>query len=246
MLHNVSRSRSGRRAGRLTAIVAAATAAAIALAGCTSARDVSSSPAATPVAGGTLTVAVALDALPSGIFATLDRNFPWIESVFEPLVRLDPETRELEPVLATDVEVASDGMSAVVTLREGVTFQNGAPFNADTAKFSIEKSIDPTAGNNLAFVGRAFEEISVDSDTQLTIRFAKELGDSFLDYLTQTEMVDPTSYDGIADGSQVVGTGPFAFGDWRPGAGFTLTKFADYWDVDKVYLRIGPSKELQQ
>jgi peptide/nickel transport system substrate-binding protein len=236
VLHNVSRSRSGRRSGRLTAIVAAATAAAIALAGCTSARDVSSSPAATPVAGGTLTVAVALDALPSGIFATLDRNFPWIENVFEPLVRLDPETRELEPVLATDVEVASDGMSAVVTLREGVTFQNGAPFNADTAKFSIEKSIDPTAGNNLAFVGRAFEEISVDSDTQLTIRFAKELGDSFLDYLTQTEMVDPTSYDGIADGSQVVGTGPFAFGDWRPGAGFTLTKFADYWDVDKVYL----------
>lgn len=228
-----SRPAPRRRAGR---VVAAATALALALAGCSSARDIAATPAAEPVDGGTLSVAVALDALPSGIFATLDRNFPWIENVFEPLIRLEPQTRDVQPVLATDVTVADDGMSAVVTLREGVTFQNGAPFDADAVAFSLAKSIDPTAGNNLAFVGKAFSEVTVDSPTQVSISFSKELGDSFWDYLNQTEMVDPTSYDGLADGSQVVGTGPFSFGDWRPGAGFTLSKFDDYWDVDEVHL----------
>jgi peptide/nickel transport system substrate-binding protein len=215
----------------------AATALALLLSGCTSARNVGQSTAdAKPVDGGTLTVAMALDALPSGLFGTLDRNYPWVDNVFEPLIRLEPGTRKVQPVLATSVDVASDGKSATIDLRKGVTFQNGDPFNADAVKFTIEKSVDPTAGDNLAFVAKQFSAVSVDSPTRLTISFAKVLGDSFLDYLNQTEIVDPSTFAGMADGSKVVGTGPFSFGDWRPGAGFTLTKFKNYWDAKNVHL----------
>lgn len=240
MLSTPTPVRADRRRGRRIATVSTslAAAAALVLAGCTSARDVGSGSAgdATPVDGGTLTVAVALDALPSGVFATLDRNFPWIENVFEPLIRLDPETREVQPVLATDVAIADDAMSATVTLREDVTYQNGAPFDAEAAKFTIEKSIEPTAGNNLAFVAKAFTDITVNSALELTITSSKPLGDSFFDYLNQTEMVEPSTFDGIEDGSEVVGTGPFSFDDWKPGAGFTLSKYDDYWDVESVHL----------
>lgn len=209
---------------------------ALAMAGCTSARNVSPTAGTTAKDGGTLTVAMALDALPSGIFGTLDRNYPWIDNVFEPLVRLDPKTRKVQPVLATKVTVASDGKSAVLDLRKGVTFQNGAPFNADAVKFTIKKSLDPKSGDNLAFVAKSFTNVTSTDPNTLTITFSKVLGDTFLDYLNQTEIVDPTSFSGLADGSEVVGTGPFSFGAWRPGAGFTLTRYAHYWDASKVHL----------
>lgn len=238
MSTTTTRKRLGRGLGRRAASVGSAAAAIIALvlAGCTSARDLPDASDASPVEGGTLTVAIALDAQPSGIFAYLDRNFPWIENVFEPLVRLDPETREVEPVLATDVVVADDGKSAVVTLREGVTFHNGDVLDAEAVKYTIEKSIEPTAGNNLRFVAEHFTGVTVDSPTQLTIDFDRVLGETFFDYLNQTQIVNPSTYDGLDDGSQVVGTGPFSFNDWRPGAGFTLTKYEDYWNVETVHL----------
>lgn len=224
--------------GRFTFTVAAAgTAIALALTGCTSARNApAASASATAVNGGTVTVAMALDALPSGIFGTLDRNYPWIDNVFEPLVRLEAGSRKVDPVLATSVSVATDGESAVINLRKGVTFQNGDPFNADAVKFTIEKSIDPANGDNLAFVAKQFTNITVNSPTKLTLTFGKVLGDSFFDYLNQTEIVDPSTFAGLADGSQVVGTGPFSFGDWRPGAGFTLTRYKGYWDAKNVHL----------
>lgn len=228
---------SARRArSRVAVVTAAVLAAGLALTGCTSARDVKTSPAASPKDGGTLTVAMALDALPRGIFGTLDRNYPWIDNVFEPLVRLEPKTRKVENVLATKVDVSADGTSAKITLRKGVTFQDGTPFTAEAVKFTFQKSTDPAVGDNLAFVARQFTDISVDSTTQLTVTSAKPLGDSFYDYLNQTEIVEPSTYAGLADGSKVVGTGPFSFSDWRPGAGFTLTKYTKYWHVKDVHL----------
>ena len=235
MVSTVRRGVTGR--GRVNiAAIAAASAVALALAGCASARSTTSTPVASPKDGGTVTVAMALDALPSGIFGTLDRNYPWIDNVFEPLVRLDPQTRKVEPVLATKVTVAPDGKSAAIDLRSGVTFQDGEPFNADAVKFTFAKSTDPKVGDNLAFVAKQFTAVNVISSTKLSITFSKVLGDSFFDYLNQTEIVEPSTYAGLADGSKVIGTGPFSFGSWTPGAGFTLTKYVKYWDAKNVHL----------
>ncbi len=238
MHHTITSPQLRTRSRRAIALIAATTTAvAVALTGCTSARDVTSGRAsAAPVDGGTLAVAMALDAAPNSVFATPDRNYPWVDNVFEPLVRLDPKSRKVQPVLATNVAVASDGMSAKIDLRQGVTFQTGTPFTADAVKFTIAKSIDPTNGDNLAFVAKQFTAVDVVSPLELKITFGKLLGDSFFDYLNQTDIVDPDTYAGLADGSKVVGTGPFSFGSWAPGAGFTLTKYDKYWDVKNVHL----------
>jgi peptide/nickel transport system substrate-binding protein len=227
---------AGGAPSRLAYVAGALVTATVTLVGCTSARDVASSPSASPQQGGTLSVALALDAQPSGIFATPDRNFPWFDNVFEPLLRLAPGTREVQPVLATDVKVAPDGKSAKITLRDGVTFQDGAKLTADAVKFTFEKSVDPKNGDNLAFVAKQFSNITVDNPNQLTVSFTRPLGDAFLDYLNQTVIVEPSSYDGLTDGSKVVGTGPYSFGNWRPGAGFTLTKYDKYYDAKSVRL----------
>jgi nickel transport system substrate-binding protein len=49
--------------------------------------------------------------------------------IFEPLIAYGPEGA-LQPALASAWEVSADGKALALTLREGVTFQDGAPWNA--------------------------------------------------------------------------------------------------------------------
>jgi len=57
----------------------------------------------------------------------------------EGLTRLRPGTSEVEPSLATDWETSADGLSWTFDLREGVTFHDGEPFNADAVCFNFER-----------------------------------------------------------------------------------------------------------
>ncbi|MFM9709673.1 ABC transporter substrate-binding protein, partial [Streptomyces galilaeus] len=40
---------------------------------------------------------------------------------------------------------------------------------------------------------------------------------------------EPETAAGLADGSKVVGTGPFVFESWTPGSAFTLARYDGYW-----------------
>ena len=60
-------------------------------------------------------------------------------NVYEGLLDYNLADYSIKPALATSWEIASDGMSAVFTLREGVKFHDGTPFNADAVKYSIER-----------------------------------------------------------------------------------------------------------
>src|SRR5699024_8985493 len=54
--------------------------------------------------------------------------------VYEGLVRIDA-AGEIVPLLATSWEVSEDATEYTFRLREGVTFSDGSPFNAESAKF---------------------------------------------------------------------------------------------------------------
>ncbi|MEQ3553845.1 ABC transporter substrate-binding protein [Pseudonocardia nematodicida] len=230
-----ARPRSRRPAVRWRLIVAIV--ALVATAGaCTSARNLQNTQGER-IEGGTLTYAIALDARPAGLFQTLARNNPWVENVFQPLVRLDATTRAVEPVLATSVDISPDGRTVRIALREGVTFHDGRPFTADDVKFTFETTAGKEAGSNLGNVPRAFTSIVVEDPTHLTVTADAPLGDALFDYLNQTPIVDPATYDQVADGSELNGTGPFRFTHWQPGAGFTLERYDGYWNRDAVQLQ---------
>lgn len=57
----------------------------------------------------------------------------------EGLTRLKAGTSEIEPSLATDWEASADGLSWTFNLREGVTFHDGEPFNAEAVCFNFER-----------------------------------------------------------------------------------------------------------
>jgi hypothetical protein len=63
--------------------------------------------------------------------------------LYNSLVRLN-DANELEPELATSWEIDADGVTYTFKLREGVTFHNGEPFNAESVIASWQASADPS------------------------------------------------------------------------------------------------------
>ena len=57
----------------------------------------------------------------------------------EGLTRLEPGTSEVIPSLATDWTTSDDGLAWTFNLREGVTFHDGEPFNAEAVCFNFER-----------------------------------------------------------------------------------------------------------
>lgn len=218
-----------RRRRALLAVGAAAAIVGGLLAGCSS----SSASKPTPTSGGTLQVANNADAQPAFILAGRQGNAMWAANVFQTLTQYDSNGKP-QPVLAKSWKVASDGLSIDITLRSNVTFSTGRKLTADDVKFSFEKAIDPASGSQVASIGKQFTAIDVESPTQLKITFAKPVSNLF-DFFEQTFILDSQTFSGLADGSKVIGTGPFEWKSWDPGNKLVLVRNPNYWGT-KPYL----------
>ncbi len=65
-------------------------------------------------------------------------SFPALDLVYEPLVRYAPDGT-LKPALAKSWKISDDGLTWTFQLREGVTFHDGTPFDATSAKWNLER-----------------------------------------------------------------------------------------------------------
>lgn len=91
-------------------------------------------------AGGTLVFGTASDPVVlDGALVSDGESLRVIDQLFEGLVTLEPGTTEVIPALATDWETSEDGLEWTFTLREGVTFHDGEPFNADAVCFNFNR-----------------------------------------------------------------------------------------------------------
>ena len=64
---------------------------------------------------------------------------PAHEMISEPLIRLDLDTKNIVPALASKFEIANDGKELIFTIPKGLTFTNGDPLTIDDVKASIER-----------------------------------------------------------------------------------------------------------
>ncbi len=71
------------------------------------------------------------------------------DQLHEPLLRLNPETQEMEPALAESWEFSADGTRLVFHLRQGVRFSDGDPFGAEDVAFTFEALYEPSTGSPL-------------------------------------------------------------------------------------------------
>lgn len=90
--------------------------------------------------GGTFVFAGSADpALLDGAFVSDGESLRVIRQVFESLVRTEDGGTKIEPSLATEWTSSEDGLKWTFKLREGVTFHDGEPFNADAVCFNFER-----------------------------------------------------------------------------------------------------------
>ncbi|MCW2241203.1 ABC transporter substrate-binding protein [Azospirillum canadense] len=170
--------------------------------------------------------------------STATNDFRILVNLYEGLVRYKPGTLEVEPALAERWTVSDDGLTYRFTLRDGVTFHDGTPFDAQAVKFNFDRLLDkthPAADTGpfpLAFFFSAIDRVeAVDPRTvRITLKepFAPFL--SNLAYPTGL-MVSPTAVmkERKGFGRQPVGTGPFRFVEWQASRRVVIERNPGYW-----------------
>jgi peptide/nickel transport system substrate-binding protein len=180
----------------------------------------------------TLIVAQGLDPRSlSPLSSTAQQEKNVSNQIVERLIIYSADGSDFIPILATSWEmVAEDTLQ--VNLREGVSFTNGEPFNAEAAAYGVNLMIQAPA--YLGFTGMLDRAEVVDEYTinvyakqaapERLIVTALALG-SFMYPPVYTEEVG--YLEGFA--TQPVGTGPFMLREWSKDERIVLDANPDYW-----------------
>ena len=191
-----------------------------------------------PVSGGTLRIITPLDPTVLGYPAQSAGRATFFQyCVSERLVIYAEdiwESREFQPWLATDWEITNDMKTYTFTLREGVTFHDGTPWNAEAAKWNVELQI--LEGGSATFNDIA--SIDVLGEYEIQYNFNTPKNTFLVDASVGHYMISPTAYENAGATQEErkawaidhpVGTGPFKLVDVMRGAHVKYEKNADYW-----------------
>lgn len=165
-----------------------------------------------------------------------------ISNIYDPLITRDRDTMEYIGYLAYDWEVLDD-LTWEFYLHEGIEFHNGAPFNADAVKFTIDYINDPD--NEMAYRGRYANIHTVEVIDDYTVRFhTTDPMPILLDRLTSCYILEPGYVQEVGEEQaslHPVGTGPYEFVRWDQGREIVMEAFANYWlgapEVERVVFR---------
>jgi len=134
-------------------------------------------------------------------------------NVFDALVSLDAEGR-LQPGLAETWQ-ARDDRTWVFTLRRGVSFHDGEPFDAQSVRFTIEQMLEPTVASPIRAQLGAIERVET-PDPHTAVIVTQRPFAPLLAELTGLMLLPPTYTARVGPAglaSQPVGTGPFRFAE---------------------------------
>ena len=184
-------------------------------------------------------------------------------TVYDPLVAVDDELN-WKPFLAESITPNDDSTVFTIKVREGINFQDGTPLNAEAVMYNLnangsgllvsaavkDLARDPScwkADGGLANLGCKLVMEQVD-DYTFTMQTGKDgdaanpipwplfpyyLGGQFGLIASQTWLEAVAA--GTAAPTDMVGTGPFTFGEYQPGEGgkLVVNRNPNYWQKDK-------------
>ncbi|HWR17948.1 MAG TPA: ABC transporter substrate-binding protein [Terriglobales bacterium] len=168
------------------------------------------------------------------------------------LVRVNRQTQQLEPELATSWKITNAGKTITFTLRPNQYFSDGTPFTAEDVAFTVKQLTNP---NLHSPTGDAFRSGTGDvtskilSGNKISITFPGAIAglDRLFDQVAIMSARSPKKERAVL--------GPFFLADHKPGSYLYFRKNNNYWKkdaqgrklplLDAVRLDIQPNREIE-
>jgi peptide/nickel transport system substrate-binding protein len=175
------------------------------------------------------------------------------------LIHINRATQLTEPALAKSWKVSPDGLQYTLTLRKGLRFSDGQPFDADDILFTfrvyLDESVHATQRDKLIVDGKPIEVRKVDAWTvvfRLTKRYGA--GERLFDTLAilprhlletpYTEGKFAQTWSLATPANQWAGLGPFRLKEYIAGQKLVLERNPYYWKRDARGSRLPYLDEL--
>ena len=256
-MHGVVRAVASALIGALT-LVLVACGGGTATTGSPAASGSGAAGSATPAATSILRVAIAAD--PTGLDpeSVLQNEAGFVTStLYDGLTSYAPGTTNVQPGLAQSWTISPDGTKYVFTLRQGVKFSDGTPFNAQAVVSWLDRIVNKQNPNYVEnqkgindFNSFTFGDVSAYkalSDSQVEVDLSKPNAEFLADLaMAWSAVVSPaavTKY-GADVMTHPVGTGPFTFVQWVKGQYVEVKANPTYWGgkpkVDEIIFQVIP------
>ena len=168
----------------------------------------------------------------AGTSAAIDRVV--YSNIYEGLVKTNSKG-EFVPGLATKWEVSPDGKVYTFFLRKGVKFHNGESFNAQVARWNLERAKAEDTKNIHPEYFRGIVKIETPDDDTLVATLA-DADALFIAHMAEGDavMLPMKGYENA--NTTPIGTGPFKFVQWVRGDRVEMVRFDGYWNPELQYL----------
>ena len=125
--------------------------------------------------------------------------------------------------------ISDDGLTYTFTLREGVTWHDGSPFNAEDVVYSFRRIIDEPMANNWRF--STVTDISSPDDTTVVFTVCEPTPNllSSLGAFKGMAVVQQANVESGEIQTNPIGTGPFKLDEYTTGTSIELVRNDDYW-----------------
>lgn len=215
---------------------------------------------AAPVMAGkdnnTLNVAFAAEPEPLDTYKIAGRQgLILARHIYDGLLYKNLDTGEILPALAESWAYTGD-LTMEFTLRQGVTFHNGAAFTADDVVETLNTVITPEYGTRYSISVDWIDSVEKIDDFTVRINMSKPFAGA-VEMLADALPIYPHEYF-AANGSEgmaraPVGTGPYRLVAQEPGVLYEMERFADHYagspksgaTIDKITVRTIPEMNTQ-
>ena len=163
------------------------------------------------------------------------------DSIYSTLVYQELDL-SYQGLLAESWETSADNLSITFHLREGITFQDGSPCDAESVKFTFERLQEKGARSPIYEEINKITAIEVVDPKTVTLTFS-EPSATFFNAISNGYggMLSPSAVEKAGDdyGRQPVGTNAWALKDWQTGSLVTLSAFPEFAAAQGYYENTG-------
>lgn len=153
----------------------------------------------------------------------------YYDPVYDKLFYED-STGEIQPMLATGADLDEANSTVTLSLREGLTFADGEPFNAEAVKFNLERYLSP---GPIAGEIRQIANVQVLDDTTVLLQLDGGMGPLLSSLASRPGiMVSPAAAASGALQERPVGIGAYSVAEMVPGEYVTYERTPDYWEPE--------------